>query len=775
MIFDILNNPEKIENDLQQILLDLHEHGPINQENLEKLALYKYFASDIFKKYESDLMYLLGLFYKTEKSDSLLSFAYSLFKDEIYKQTNNYFTPVQNSIYSEIENNINYSFSAPTSTGKSFLFRELLKKYKNDVVIVVPSRALIAEYIAVLRNTFKEDKSILILSFVENINILKTSRRIFVLTPERLPELYKNKYSFKVDLFLFDEAQIADDKIRGINFANIVKQSEKKYPDAKKVFAHPFIENPDVQLEKLNLQGSSHSFNQMTVGKIFIQEKQKGYYLFNPYDENSHLLRNQYFFDTDIIEKLLREHKTILFYVSKASIVSKRILSDFKKYITLCEEVNNPEALEIIEKIQNYIDAKDERNSFLVYMLKKGIVIHHGSIPLDIRFILEKFTNLGFSKICFSTSTLLQGVNMPFDALFIDNFRFYGNNNEKNLGLKNLIGRAGRTTNSYNNFEYGFIVVRNSKTFSERLKQKSMVESTSVIENNDPQMDDYYSETKDAVKENTIDAEYNEPETRLKRITSSEIQRIVERLISILFEKEIMREYGSFSEKERGEVRLLFRHIYEKYINRQLLTGEIDIFNTALIILLWRMQGNSFKKILNLRYALIAHGSEIRNIIKLFDNGQISREEEQRFLEGIAIEYTPIPQTLPNKSLQRKGPSSFGWATAYSFDYDSLVYDTYDYLDKVVEFSLINPFTIVFQKYFEETGNIKAERMISYLKYGSIDKTKIYLQKYGFSYDQIDLLGDSVISADENHIIFDENKIKNVRDPITMELVSRYI
>ena len=65
-------------------------------------------------------------------------------------------------------------------------------------------------------------------------------------------------------------------------------------------------------------------------------------------------------------------------------------------------------------------------------MLKKGIVIHHGSIPLDIRFLLEKFTNLGFAKICFSTSTLLQGVNMPFDALFIDNFRFYGNNDEKN-------------------------------------------------------------------------------------------------------------------------------------------------------------------------------------------------------------------------------------------------------------------------------------------------------------------------------------------------------
>lgn len=79
MIFDILSDSDKIESDLQQILLDLHEHGPINQENLEKLALYKFFYSDLFKRYESDLMYVLGLFYKTENNDSLLSFAYGLY------------------------------------------------------------------------------------------------------------------------------------------------------------------------------------------------------------------------------------------------------------------------------------------------------------------------------------------------------------------------------------------------------------------------------------------------------------------------------------------------------------------------------------------------------------------------------------------------------------------------------------------------------------------------------------------------------------------------
>lgn len=775
MIFDILGNPEKIEEDIRNILIDIHEKGPINKENIEKLALYKYFSNDIFTKYESDLMYLLGLFYKTDHTDSLLSFAYALFKNAIFEKTNNYFTPVQNNIYVDIENNINYSFSAPTSAGKSFLFRELLKKYKNDVVIVVPSRALIAEYIYVLRDTFKNDKSLLILSFVEDINIVKTSRRIFVLTPERLPELYKSKYSFIVDLFLFDEAQIADDKIRGINFANIVKQSEKKYPRAKKIFAHPFIDNPEIQLKKLGLNGSSHAFDQMSVGKIFIQQKQDSYYLFNPYEESPHLLKNQYYFETDIIKKLLEEQKTVLFYVSKISIVKRRILKDFKKYIDVCPIITNPEALAIIEKVQEYIDVKEERYSFLVDMLKHGIVIHHGSIPLDIRFLLEKYTNQGFAKICFSTSTLLQGVNMPFDAIYIDNFKFYGSYDEKNLGLKNLIGRAGRTTGEPNNFEYGFVIVKNSKTFSTRIKQESKVDEVSIIQKEDITIDEFYQETKQAVKEDSVEKEYNEPLTRLKRITSLDVFQKLERIISILFVNGIMREYGSYSESEKKEIRFLFRNIYELYINRSLEIGEIDIFNTALIILLWRMQGNSFKKILNLRYALIANGSEIRRIKNLHLQNKISEEDEYKLLENIKIAYTPIPQSLPNNTLISKGPSSFGWATANSFDYDSLVYDTYDYLDKVVENSLINPFTVAFQKYYEQTHNTDAEKMISYLKYGSIDKTKIYLQKYGFSNDQIDILGDSVISADEFQITFDEEKIKNINDPITLELVNRYL
>ena len=56
----------------------------------------------------------------------------------------------------------------------------------------------------------------LVLTFVDNINIEKTKRRIFILTPERSQELFKYKNIFQIELFLFDEAQITDEQMRGL-------------------------------------------------------------------------------------------------------------------------------------------------------------------------------------------------------------------------------------------------------------------------------------------------------------------------------------------------------------------------------------------------------------------------------------------------------------------------------------------------------------------------------------------------------------------------------
>ncbi|MDJ0799304.1 MAG: DEAD/DEAH box helicase [Calothrix sp. MO_167.B12] len=76
-------------------------------------------------------------------------------------------------------------------------------------------------------------------------------------------------------------------------------------------------------------------------------------------------------------------------------------------------------------------------------LLEKGIVVHHGKMPgllarLLIEVIEERIVNL-----VLSTSTLSEGVNLPFETLLIPTLR--RRNRELNIReFSNLVGRAGR-------------------------------------------------------------------------------------------------------------------------------------------------------------------------------------------------------------------------------------------------------------------------------------------------------------------------------------------
>ena len=128
------------------------------------------------------------------------------------------------------------------------MFRELITGASGDIVIVVPSRALIAEYLSVVKTLV--DPSVLVLQFIENINIAKTSRRVYIITPERGKELFQYKDVFNIELVLFDEAQLSEEEIRGIGFDAYVRRIATEFPQATKVFAHPFVKNPEAQLSK---------------------------------------------------------------------------------------------------------------------------------------------------------------------------------------------------------------------------------------------------------------------------------------------------------------------------------------------------------------------------------------------------------------------------------------------------------------------------------------------------------------------------------------------
>ena len=99
--------------------------GPISSTTLEILSYLKLFAPEFFSTVQDEVLSLMGVFYKKPSSTTLkgrLLNAYGEYIFETYKKS---YTPVQASIVREINEAKNFSFSAPTSTGKSFVFRDL--------------------------------------------------------------------------------------------------------------------------------------------------------------------------------------------------------------------------------------------------------------------------------------------------------------------------------------------------------------------------------------------------------------------------------------------------------------------------------------------------------------------------------------------------------------------------------------------------------------------------------------------------------------------------
>ncbi|WP_278400074.1 DEAD/DEAH box helicase [Stutzerimonas kunmingensis] len=259
--------------DLVAVLDELHRVGPINSSILETLSLYRIFHPDTFSQLEERIISALGLFYKVLRPENLYSFLLSSI-GEAHKSTyGEYLTPVQASVRRAVDNKQFISISAPTSAGKSYSIRDFIAEQNGDAVVIVPSRALIAEYINTMKERFNGDKGVMITSFVDAIFTNRDPRRIFVLTPERARDLFTTSAKLDIKVFFFDEAHVSEDRSRGVVFDVLVRRIQKAFPSAKLIFAHPFVDNPDAQFKKHNIPADNayaRSYTHGTVGKICV-------------------------------------------------------------------------------------------------------------------------------------------------------------------------------------------------------------------------------------------------------------------------------------------------------------------------------------------------------------------------------------------------------------------------------------------------------------------------------------------------------------------------
>lgn len=769
-----IKNGDNISKIIQYVVHDIYENGPIKGTSMEILCYLSIYQPQEFEKWMNRILKYMGVYYKKIKTDCFPEVIFGMYEKHIEEIFNNRYTPVQANIVSEIEKNKCFSFSAPTSTGKSYVFRHLIRDSRNDIVIVVPSRALINEYYNTLCATII-DKSVNILTFIDKINIKRAKRNIFIVTPERCKELFKQKEQFIIDIFLFDEAQLSNEESsRGIFFDSIVRRAQKAFPNAKFVFAHPFVENPEAQIDKnhFNVNDSAAKcYKYRNVGQIFYAVDGNKYYHFGI--DKEIMGKHKLICEFDPVEKAINDGGSVLVYTTKASIYNKRVFSKFERYINMCPEINDKDAKRYIKQIKKYIGANDnsgeERYSQMIDLMNHGIVIHHGSLPLQARLILEKFTNAGYCKICFATSTLEQGINMPFDVVYLNTFEA-----SKQLSLKNLIGRAGRSTLKQE-FDFGSIVVKKSNMTQLRniINSPDLLENVSMLES---EVEDDLKEFKDAIINDTISDEYNISEKQLNKLCDENSENIVKNILNTMFQHDELVSLISINEDQECKLLLYeyFEQLYEYYLGRTLNNGEKNVFDTAIKILLWQIHCKSFKDICFYRYSYASKKQEREQLQKEIKNGN----EFESYIANLKLQHLQAQfvtgyAEIPNKSLQVFSMFGNNEIKAIDVDYDRIVFDTYDYLDKIIGFKLSDIFYASFNEYFEKTNDLRAKRMAQLVKYGTEDEKEIMMLRYGFSFEDMEWLEPYIKKINQEEIVF-SREIKKL--PIEkMDIIKRFI
>lgn len=737
---------EDIDKTFIYVLNNLYKNGPVSTTDMEILSYLALYSPSNFEEYNSSILNFMGVFYKDVERETLQEVIFSQYKKYIQETYDKTYTPVQVKIAKGISNNKCFSFSAPTSTGKSFVLMDEIINSTNDIVVVVPSRALINEYYLKISEQV-QDKTINILTFIDKINTRFAKKNIFIVTPERCRELFKQKEDFNIDMFLFDEAQLSnEDSKRGLYFDSIVRRCKKAYPKASFVFAHPFVKNPESQIQKNHFNSetsSSIQFTQKNVGQMFLCHEPDTFYHFGIDKEVMGNRKVACSFDP--IDQTLKNGGSVLIYIAKSKIYNKSFQEQFKQYIDLCKEIENDKIGYYIQKLKEYTGGETEINkshfSQMIYLLKRGIVIHHGSLPLQTRIIVEQFTKDGLCRLCFATSTLEQGINMPFDIVYLD--RLEGS---KPLSVKNLIGRAGRSSLEPK-FDFGYVIVRAANKiskFRDIMLQDEILDNVSGLEKNEPHDEDY-NNFKEAILNDTLSDEFNLTENEMEKLTSEEVQTIILKILNSVFKTDgDLLSLKEISNDIYFQLDLYanFHLLYTNYLGRNLEDGEANVLNSAIKIILWRVHGKTFKNICWYRYSYASKSHERRN------NDNNSDLLGAQFITGY--------KDLPDKTLRVFSLFPIG-TKAKDVDYDLIMYDTYDYIDKLIGFKLSDVFYAAFFKYFQETKDTRADRLAKFIKYGTDNTRFIWMLRYGLSFEDIEVLDSHILEINSREIVFKES------------------
>lgn len=432
----------------------------------------------------------------TYESKDFLNRFYSEFVEDfmsIPADPDSKFLHSQKEIYDHLDTEY-LSYSGPTSMGKSFIMRMFIKKQvmdgsKLNFALIVPTKALINEVSHKITEDLQgliANRNYKIVTSPGSLFLNRSHNFIFVLTPERLLYLLIDHPNISLNYLFIDEAhRISSSDSRSAFYYKTVEMLTRRLQKTSTIFASPNIPNPEIYLKLLSpnidSKGSiASTFSPVSQIKYLIDFPSKKVQLYNNCTKKLSFLTN--INPRTTINRILRYigkgHKNIVYCASKAKAI--QMAQDFASDLN---EISDDKAL---MSLASEISSEIHGDCYLASLIKKGVAYHVGYLPASIRMRIEDLYKAEGSNLTtlFCTSTLVEGVNLPADNLFITSY-YNGISSLSEVDFANLLGRVGRI--EYNLYGNVFLtrVEDNDRNqiekFEEYLKGKVPEQQLSIV------------------------------------------------------------------------------------------------------------------------------------------------------------------------------------------------------------------------------------------------------------------------------------------------------
>ena len=359
--------------------------------------------------------------------------------------TEKIFTDAQYRLFEAIKDSNHFSFSGPTSFGKSFIMDAFInyiideRHGVDNIIVLVPTRALINQVSKRLRVEIKHDNyKVMTHPIVPTMYIKNNAKYIFVFTPERMISYLAEKNNPLISYLFVDEAQkiIAKKDSRAPLYYQAISIAERK--SIRLFFASPNIPNSDIFLKLFDKSTDEHMVIKeapVSQNRFFIDFVNRKEKIFTESGKEDVFDEFGNYNDLNELLMCLGKGKKNIVYCNSVEDTINFALS-FSKHLDEKKDSR-------IDSVTNLIKEYLHKDYYLTDCLKRGIAFHFGKLPQRIREKVELLYEQKIIDYMFCTSTLLEGVNLPAQNIFILN-NTIGLRKFTDVDFWNLAGRAGR-------------------------------------------------------------------------------------------------------------------------------------------------------------------------------------------------------------------------------------------------------------------------------------------------------------------------------------------